>query len=60
MDINAEILNAAKRLVSLLEDPHPGLFTWCEFRGKVAKELRDKLNSVLEPDSASPENTTFI
>jgi hypothetical protein len=35
-----ELLAAAKRLVALDDDPHPGLFTWCEFRSKAGDDLR--------------------
>ncbi len=30
MTVN-ELKEEAKKLVSLLEDPQPGLFTWCDF-----------------------------
>jgi len=36
-----ELLKELKKLVGLLEDPQPGLFTWCKF-------LRERLEGVYE------------
>lgn len=46
-----EIAEQCLRLVSLLADPHPGLFTWVEARNRVATELRDALTA--EPGEGS-------
>ena len=42
-----EVKEQAKRLVALLEDPHPGLATWNEARNSTAIELRKMLTAVL-------------
>lgn len=37
-----------RKLLSLLDDPHPGLVTWRMFLIETAKRLRDSLNKKLE------------
>jgi hypothetical protein len=55
-EVMLDITAKCQRLMSLLEDPHPGLSTWQEFRTHAARELRDALADVLdEPD---PERIT--
>lgn len=34
-----ELQDLNKRLTALLDDPQPGLFTWCEMLWKVLAEL---------------------
>lgn len=42
--VNLEQLkDAARRLVALLDDPHPGLFTWVKLFSDTARALRDEL-----------------
>lgn len=42
-----EILESLKRLVGIMEDPHPGLFTWAEARTKAAEKVYEELKLVL-------------
>jgi len=42
-----DILTEAKALVTLLENPEPGLMTWLEMRTKVAAKLHEMLGQVL-------------
>lgn len=43
-----EVKDQAKRLVALLEDPHPGLSTWVDARNDAAVKLYKMLRVVLE------------
>jgi hypothetical protein len=55
-EVMLDITAKCRRLLSLLEDPYPGLSTWQELRTHAARELRDALADVLdEPD---PEQIT--
>lgn len=50
-DPTVEKINAlAKALSGLLDDPHPGLWSWQESRGRIAAELRDLLIEVTRAD----------
>lgn len=40
-----ELLQAAKKLVALLEDPHPGIFTWNEAVARQLALLRGEDNA---------------
>lgn len=42
-----EILEDLKKLVSLMEDPHPGLLTWLSARTELANVVYKKLKLVL-------------
>ncbi len=42
-------LRLMRQLRVLLEDPHPGLFSWIDLRGRAAVGLRDHLNALLVP-----------
>lgn len=44
-----EIREQARRFVQLLDDPHPGLFTWVEARTTEGRKLYDMLGKVLPP-----------
>ncbi len=54
-----EILEDAKRLVRLLEDPHPGLSSWIGMLGSRAESLRDKLLVVVPLEATPPHPTTL-
>ena len=42
-----EIADLTSKLNTLLQDPHPGLFTWVSARNGLAKKLRDALSERL-------------
>lgn len=42
-----EVLADLKKLVAIMEDPHPGLFTWVEARSKLADVVFEDLKLVL-------------
>jgi hypothetical protein len=42
-----EVRDQAKRLVALLEDPHPGLATWIQARNDATVQLYKMLGEVL-------------
>ena len=44
---HTEILGDLKKLVNLMEDPHPGLSTWLSARIQLAKVVAEKLKLVL-------------
>ncbi len=37
------------RLVSLLQDPHPGLFTWVRALDRVATNIKDIMDGTYDP-----------
>jgi hypothetical protein len=47
-----ELLLALKRLVSVLEDPHPGLSSWIEARDRLAVEVKNELVLRLPPEKS--------
>ena len=52
MTVN-ELKEEAKKLVSLLEDPQPGLFTWCEFLNDTLDNIVKARNEGLKPPPQS-------
>lgn len=42
-----EVREQARKFVALLDDPHPGLFTWLEMRNHEARNLHKMLGQVL-------------
>ena len=47
----------AKKLVQLLEDPQPGLFTWCDFLNKRLDNIVKARNEGLEPPNSKFNST---
>lgn len=44
-----QLTNATRQLHQLLDDPHPGLFTWVEAVNEAVQQLR----RITEPDARS-------
>jgi len=42
-----EIAEACERLLGILKDPHPGLFTWQEAKYRAGVSLHEMLEQVL-------------
>ena len=38
-----DLASECRRLLSIYDDPHPGLVTWCNFERKIVKEMFDIL-----------------
>ncbi len=39
INTNEELTEAVHKLDALLQDPHPGLMTWCEMYGKLMEAI---------------------
>lgn len=42
-DIQNKLADECRNLLSLYDDPHPGLFTWCNFEREIVKAIFDTL-----------------
>ena len=52
-----ELVRLCRLVIALYEDPHPGLFTWCEAWRDTHIALRDNLTGAY-PAEATAEMTT--
>lgn len=46
-DPDADLRLALHRLISLLEDPHPGLAAWCDARERARNDILRELRRVV-------------
>jgi hypothetical protein len=55
-----KIADATRRLNDLLANPEPGLMTWRDARAKVAQELYDLLDTVVQHPKVLPPKSTGV